>query len=53
MGLPTRQEWLAAAQLEPDDIDELEAELQDAPPLFMPATAWVPVPRRPPRLEST
>ena len=26
MGLPAMQEWLAAAQREPDDIDELEAE---------------------------
>ena len=27
MALPAMQEWVAAAQLEPDEIDELEAEL--------------------------
>jgi glutathione S-transferase len=26
MALPELQEWIAAAKLEPDDIDELEAE---------------------------
>jgi glutathione S-transferase len=26
MALPEMQEWIAAAKLEPDDIDELEAE---------------------------
>lgn len=26
MALPAMKEWVAAAQLEPDDIDELEAE---------------------------
>ena len=26
MALPEMQEWIAAARLEPDDIDELEAE---------------------------
>jgi len=26
MELPEMQEWIAAAKLEPDDIDELEAE---------------------------
>jgi len=26
MGLPEMQEWIAAAKLEPDEIEELEAE---------------------------